>query len=116
MNGTPSARVISLSSPAVSKASWRDSTTHGPAIRNIGRSRPTSKPHSFMIGSGDVLKTLFGRGAGRLVMRGVERSLHESFEERVPGTRRGSEFGMELAGDEPRMIAELDHLAQTFAA
>src|SRR6267142_2449958 len=48
MKGTPTAAAISLSLPAVSSAISLDSTTHGPAIKNRGRSRPTSKPQSFM--------------------------------------------------------------------
>src|SRR5690606_33043317 len=44
----PSAEVISLSWPATSSCSCMDSITHGPAIRKIGWSRPTSKPQSFM--------------------------------------------------------------------
>ncbi|CPL19629.1 Uncharacterised protein [Bordetella pertussis] len=36
MKGTPSLPVISLRRPAVSKASSRDSMTHGPAIRKKG--------------------------------------------------------------------------------
>ena len=47
MNGMPSSPVISFRRPAVSIAIWRDSITHGPAIRNNGRSSPASKPHSF---------------------------------------------------------------------
>ena len=35
-------------------AAARDSTTQGPAIRNSGRSSPTSKPHSF-IGAHDAV-------------------------------------------------------------
>ena len=48
MNGMPSAPQSSFSRPATSSCSCRDSTTQGPAIRNNGRSRPTSKPQSFM--------------------------------------------------------------------
>src|SRR3954463_8036447 len=51
MNDMPSAPVICLSSPAVSKAICRDSTTQGPAITNSGRSSPTSNPQSFMVTS-----------------------------------------------------------------
>ena len=40
MNGMPSSRQISFSSPAVSSASWRDSTTQGPAMRNRGCFKP----------------------------------------------------------------------------
>ena len=49
MNGTPSARVSSFSRPATSICSSRDSTTHGPAMRKSGLSRPASKPQSFTL-------------------------------------------------------------------
>ena len=48
MNGMDSDAQIAFSSPATSTCSCRDSTTHGPAIRNSGRWSPTSKPHRFM--------------------------------------------------------------------
>src|SRR6185295_749092 len=51
MNDMPSAAVICLSSPAVSKAICLDSTTQGPAITKSGRSSPTSNPQSFMVTS-----------------------------------------------------------------
>src|SRR5918993_159785 len=49
MNGTPSALVMSFRRPAVSIAICSDSITQGPAIKNSGRSSPTSKPASFML-------------------------------------------------------------------
>ena len=45
----PSRAVISFSWPATSSCSCSLSTTQGPAIRNSGRSRPTSKPQSCML-------------------------------------------------------------------
>jgi len=39
---------ISFSRPATSSCNCSLSTTHGPAMRNRGLSRPTSKPHSFI--------------------------------------------------------------------
>src|SRR5712691_13396702 len=62
MNGTPASLQISLRTPAVSSASWRDSTTQGPAIRNNGLSRPTSNPQSFI----HVPRRPHGRLRGRI--------------------------------------------------
>lgn len=36
----------------------------------------------------------------------------EAFEERMRGARAGAELGMELAGDEPRVRAQLDDFGQ----
>src|SRR5262245_8096404 len=47
MKGMPRLLVISFNLPAVSSAIDWVSTTHGPAIKNSGRSRPTSKPQRF---------------------------------------------------------------------
>src|SRR4051812_21859169 len=71
MNGIASAAHSSLSLPAVSNASCRDSTTHGPAMTKRGCSSPAGKSHSFMVGtsakrrsahlaSGDVLEPVCG--------------------------------------------------------
>jgi len=48
MNGIPSASVISRNRCAVSRMSFSVSMTHGPAIRNNGRSCPTSKSNNCM--------------------------------------------------------------------
>src|SRR4249919_610790 len=59
MKGTPNRAQISFSLPATSICNCSDSTTHGPAIRNRGRSNPASNPHKS-IGqdrSGDELGT-----------------------------------------------------------
>src|SRR5512136_224706 len=106
MNGTPSPAHISFKRPAVSNASSRDSITHGPAMRNSGRSRPTSNPQSF------IGRVLCRRGCGTALVRLVgERRLDERLEQRVAAARRGRELGMKLAADEPRMTGQLDHLA-----
>src|SRR6266581_6304625 len=107
MNGMPSDAVISFRDSAVSIAIWRDSTTHGPAIRNSGLSSPTSKPQSFMLSSRDR-----GLGLAGLVL---QCRLDESREQRVSGTRGRGEFWMELAADEPGVRRQLDHLAQLLA-
>src|SRR3977135_1343363 len=107
MNGTPSSLQISFSVDAVSSAIWRDSTTHGPAIRNKGLSRPTSKPQSFMLPSRDR-----GLGVAGLVR---QRVLDERVKERMAAAGRRGEFRMELAADEPGMRWQLDHLAQLLA-
>src|SRR6266705_2076981 len=104
MKGKSSSLQISLSVYAVSSAIWRDSTTHGPAIRNRGLSRPASNPHSFMLSSRDR-----GLGLAGLVL---QRGLDERRKERMPAAGRRSEFRMELAADEPGVRRQLDHLAQ----
>src|SRR6266853_934024 len=107
MNGTSSSLQISFSVDAVSSAIWPDSTTHGPAIRNRGLSRPTSKPQSFMLSSRDR-----GLGLAGLILQS---GLDECGEERMPAARGRGEFRVELAADEPRMRRQLDHLAQLLA-
>src|SRR5712671_2617224 len=107
MKGKSSSLQISLSVYAVSSAIWRDSTTHGPAIRNRGLSRPASNPHSFMLSSRDR-----GLGLAGLVL---QRGLDERRKERMPAAGRRSEFRMELAADEPGVRRQLDHLAQLLA-
>src|SRR6266702_1558048 len=107
MNGTSSSLQISFSAEAVSSAIWRDSTTHGPAIRNKGLSRPATKPQSFMASSRD-------RG---LVLAGlvIQSGLDESGKERMAAAGRRSEFRVELAADQPGMRRQLDHFAQLLA-
>src|SRR5712691_1840076 len=107
MNGMPSDAVISFRDSAVSIAISRDSTTHGPAIRNRGLSRPTSKPQSFMLSSRDR-----GLGLAGLVLQS---SLDERRKERVAAAGRRGEFRMELAADEPGVRWQLDHLTQLLA-
>src|SRR5207245_11192443 len=107
MNGTSSSLQISFSVDAVSSAIWRDSTTHGPAIRNRGLSRPTSKPQSFILSSRDR-----GLGLAGLVLQS---GLDERRKERMAAAGRRREFGVELAADEPRVRWQLDHLAQLLA-
>src|SRR6185369_16623216 len=46
-------------------------------------------------------------GEGRLV---VERRAHEALEDRMAVERPRLELRVELARDEPRMVAQLDHL------
>src|SRR6266853_2458766 len=107
MNGTSSSLQISFSVDAVSSAIWRDSTTHGPAIRNRGLSRPASKPQSFMLSSRDR-----GLGLAGLVL---QRGLDERGKERMAAAGRRGEFRMELAADEPGVRWQLDHLTQLLA-
>src|SRR5665213_790609 len=113
MNGTSSAAQISFSVPAVSSCNCIDSTTQGPAIRNSGRSRPTSNPHSFIGGSnrGDELAD-HRRGVGGTRAPPIECRAHEADEQRMPAARIGREFGVELAAEEPAMTRNLDHFAQ----
>src|SRR5207247_7142132 len=107
MNGTSRSLQMSLSVDAVSSAIWRDSTTHGPAIRNRGLSRPASKPQSFMLSSRDR-----GLGLAGLVMQS---GLDESGKERMAAAGRRGEFRVELAADQPGMRRQLDHFAQLLA-
>src|SRR5947209_16543185 len=107
MNGTSRSLQSSFTVDEVSRAHWRDSATHGPAIRNRGLSRPTSKPQSFMLSSRDR-----GLGLAGLVMQS---GLDESGKERMAAAGRRGEFRVELAADEPRMRRQLDHLAQLLA-
>src|SRR5256885_3873631 len=104
MKGTSSSLQIACKADAVSSAIWRDSTTHGPAIRNKGLSRPTSKPQSFMLSSRDR-----GLGLAGLVLQS---GLDERREERMSATGRRGEFRVELAGDQPGMRRQLDHFAK----
>src|SRR5882672_11501619 len=94
MNGMPSLPVISFSRPATSSCSSRDSTTHGPAMRKSGLSRPASKPQSFKL----RLLKVCRRGAGRA--RVAQGRFDERFEQRMPVARGGSEFRVELHADE----------------
>src|SRR6185436_6927128 len=114
MKGTPTAAVISLSLPAVSSAMSLDSTTHGPAMTNRGRSMPTSKPQRCI--SGDALD--LGRLRDRIEALALAKAggrANEGGKQRVPIQRRGSEFGMELAADEPGMAGQFHHLGQVLA-
>src|SRR3954453_1469832 len=139
MNGIASSAHSSLSLPAVSNASWRDSTTHGPAITNKGCSSPAWKSHSFIVGtsakrrsrhlaSGDVLEPVRGhelaRQGGGFDWSVAQNTLaaspcpmldacaDECRKQGMPGARRRGELRMELTCDKPRMIGQLDHLAQ----
>src|SRR6266699_1963711 len=107
MKGKSSSLQISLSVYAVSSAIWRDSPTHGPAIRNKGLSRPATKPQSFLASSRDR-----GLGLAGLVMQS---GLDESGKERMAAAGRRGEFRVELAADQPGMRRQLDHLAQLLA-
>src|SRR3954453_19508163 len=59
MNGMPSSAVISLSFPATSICSCSLSTTHGPAMRKNGLSRPTSKPQSFIFSKNSFIRDAY---------------------------------------------------------
>src|SRR5881394_869988 len=110
MNGTPSRAQVSFSSPATSICNCSDSTTHGPAMRNRGRCNPTSKPQRFMR-SGDELRARSYRIAGR-DSPALECRVDECDKQRMAAAWIRSEFGMELAAEEPGMARKLDHLAQ----
>src|SRR3970040_855501 len=128
MKGMPSEPVISFSCPATSSCNCIDSITHGPAIRKNGRSRPMSNPQSFMG------RSRSGRGTGQRLREGddsrvrlaqrpdrgrgfrlvVARGADEADEQRMAIARRGQEFRVRLAGQEPRVpvARQLDHLHQ----
>src|SRR5690349_21026441 len=119
MNGTPSALVSSFSRPATSSCSCSLSTTQGPAIRNSGRSIPTSNPQSFIVGSAARSRSsLLRLGGGALAQRLVlQRRLHVADEQRVAVPRRAAELGVELHADEPRVhcLRQLNDLGQLLA-
>src|ERR1700686_411252 len=110
MNGTFSRAQISFRRPATSICNCSDSTTHGPAMRNSGRCNPTSKPQRFMR-SGDELRARSPR-IGDRDSPALECRVDECDKQRMAAAWIGSEFGMELAAEEPGMAGELDHLAQ----
>src|SRR5258706_10415584 len=144
MNGIPRLAAISLSLPAVSSAMSLDSTTHGPAMMNSGLSRPTSNPHSLIAASlrpkrnhhaaalrpvmsaNPVSKCLPARQLHqrahdrlrarrrRLVLTIFLCRAQKRREQRMSAARRRSKLGVELATDEPRILRQLDHLAQIF--
>src|SRR5438552_13609612 len=120
-NGMPSAPVISFSWPATSIWSCSLSTTHGPAMRKKGWSRPASKPQSFTaypaprtsdlsscFGTADHLQCRF-RDA-QLVL--LQRGLDERGEERVAVARRRGELRVVLHAHEPRVVGELGDLGE----
>src|SRR5690242_16726324 len=108
MKGMPSDFVISFSCPATSICSCSDSTTHGPAMRNSGLSRPTSNPQSFMSSHRLQRRPLLARARGLVFARRVD----EGVEQRVAVPRRRLEFRVELNAHEPRMhiLRQLDDL------
>src|SRR5690606_30190 len=137
MKFTPSRPVTSFSRPATSSCSCSDSTTQGPAMRKRGWSRPTLNPHSSMKTPWVVaargrpragwaahgapwapppagprqesgLGFLEQLAAGLLLARGA----HEADEQRMPGARRREELRVRHAGDEPRVVRQIDHLDQ----
>src|SRR5579859_633134 len=113
MNGMPSAAVISLSLPAVSIAICLDSTTQGPAMTNSGWSRPTSKPQSFMSGHAlDLGQTALDLAVAFAIAHG---SVDEGRKQRMAVARRGREFGVELATDEPGMARQFHHFREVLA-
>src|SRR5206468_1896767 len=73
-----------------------------------GPTRPRTRRASW---SGDQLRPRARRLATRLV-RPRERSVDVGDEQRVAAPRVRRELGVILATEEPRMIGELDHLAQ----
>src|SRR5438105_24531 len=110
MSGIFSRAQISFRRPATSICNCSDSTTHGPAMRNRGRCNPTSKPQRFMR-SGDELRARSYR-IGDRDSPALECRVDECDKQRMAAAWIRSEFGMELAAEEPGMARELDHLAQ----
>src|SRR5674476_107147 len=129
---------ISFNLPAVSIAICCDSITHGPAIRNNGWFRPTSKLQSFMppphyhyvkrhawrfrwlaalpappLRAPCSCRHLFLLELNSLAL---QRGFNKSLEQGMSGARRGGEFGMELHTDEPRVrgLRQFHYLRQVF--
>src|SRR5207237_8136968 len=94
--------------PATAICNGADTTTHGPAMRNRGRCNPTSKPQRFMR-SGDELRARSYRIAGR-DSPALECRVDECDKQRMAAAWIRSEFGMEMAAEEPGMARKLDHL------
>ena len=131
MKEMPSAEVISLSVPAVSICNCSDSMTQGPAIRKIGRSRPTSNPHSFIPLPRQSLSVARGPPRGARDARGgsarrpsghdlqglarrlmIQGGFDEGVEQGVAGPGGGLEFGVELNAHKPGMngLRQLDNV------
>jgi hypothetical protein len=102
MKGTPSrgGDVAQLRRPSSSTRVWL-STTQGPAIRKNGWSAPASKSSSFMPGPRPAAP------APRAISRAA---CNETAEQRVAVTRVGAELRVELAGQEPGVVRQFDHL------
>src|SRR5512132_2557938 len=52
------------------------------------------------------------RHAGRALLAALDRRANEADEQRMPAPWIRREFGVELAAEEPRVLRQLDHLAQ----
>src|SRR5262249_52706053 len=118
MKGTLRRAVISFSRPAISWVRVGPSMTQGPAIRNRGLSLPTSCPPRCMPALGPCAGGAPRSGTRRLrQLRGPlgARGADEAGEQRVAVARRRGKLRMELRGDEPRVLRQLDHLDQVVA-
>src|ERR1051325_3254868 len=110
-SGTPTARATSRIRSAWRSTDSRLSITHGPAIKVNGRPAPIVRSPTLTPVSFDDTELLQERRLLRFESM-HERRAHEAAEDRMAIERSRLELGMELAGEEPRGIGELDDLHQ----
>src|SRR5512145_283010 len=108
MYGMPSLAVCSFSFPATSRHSCSLSSVSGPAMRNSGLSRPTSKPQR-RIGQLSCDDPELGGGAVS------QRRADECLEQRMAVARCRGELRVELHAHEERMPGQLHDLGQALA-
>ena len=75
----------------------------------VDRRRPGWRSRSALVGSAAIWR---GRSSGSRPSRDRERRRDEPAEQRMRPIRPALELGMELAGHEPRVVAQLDDLDQ----
>src|SRR5712691_4271019 len=108
-SGTPTLRATSRIFSAWRSTDSRLSITHGPAINVKGRPPPIVRSPTLIPVSFDDTKLLQERRLPRFdSMR--ERRSHEAAEDRMAIERARLELRVELAGEEPRVIRQLDDL------
>src|SRR6185295_18844637 len=108
---------MSASRSACRRAASRDSITQGPAMMASGAPPPiwsgptrTARDVTGTLSLDDLESTQ--ERCFRPLAALIERRPDEAAEQRVAVHRTRLELGVELRGDEPRMIAQLDHLDQ----
>ena len=88
---------------------YRQNKVVGGLYRSLGQ-EGESVASAYALEGRDVTASLI-RNLGALVARGAD----EAGKKWVPVARRGSELRVELGGDEPGVIRQLDHLDQPVA-
>src|SRR2546430_4839366 len=110
MTWTPSFTPSSATASPIRRFRSSDSTTQGPAMRN--GAAPAAKCCATSVASAGELRRPLGLGgdghaAGAMLLA---RRAHEPGEQRVRARRARLELRVEMAADEPLVIAQLDHL------